>query len=583
MIAEVYPILKLPRRCSFFDYAIPDHLPIQVGDLVRINFKQREALGVVRKLKTHSEAKKLANIQSLSLATYLSEGDIQRFEVLAKNLVQSVSSVLFAALPTTPSSGSPTTVQTHESIRIGSHDVHTLEVCLKRIDSNVNVAVASDLEIAFALTYGLRRKMSGQMLLLAPRERDAVLLARYLNLGPRTALLHGHTPPLEKAKIIEAWRTGALDTLIGTRATSLLPSKHLTAVLVFESGNNEHLNARRNPRFDAREAAKLLAKQHQAKYIVFDPLPRLEDTTQAEFIQTLDQLPEYTLVNLGSSEEISPQTLLSATVLEAIDLALQQGKKTLLFLNRKGVAKRLQCGKCGLIPTCGTCGQVPTVRHDDLICAHCQTEMWIPTECPACRSKNLKLRGLGGAKITEALQSLFPTARISRLEKGHVGQPEADIVIATEYYFSSWREPFKNQQLGVIADLAADITLHTNDFRGSEVTARKLQRLLAFASRQKAPVYLQTWVPEILRNLLDLPQFLKDETALRQRYLLPPATSLLHLDNVLLENLPASVQALTQELTDTLQINLTQPQPQLLTDLKALPDSVKISLDGPYA
>lgn len=581
MIAEVYPIMKLPRRCTFFDYAVPNDLHTQVGDLVRMPFKNRSVYGIVAGLKTTSEAKKLASLEQVVLNKFLDLHDLVRFTQIANRVVQSVSSVLYTALPHLPVNGRPTYSQASEAVSIRNHDVQQLEDCLRQIEAHTGLAIAGDLDMGFALAFGLRRKMSGQILLLVPRERDALLLAQYLNLGERTGLLHGHTHATEKAKLAEAWRLGDLHTLIGTRAASLLPAKALTAVFILEAGNTEHVNARRNPHFDAREAAKLLATQHQAKYLTFDALPRLEDALNLPLIKTVNVLPAYQLVNLGSAEEISAEPLLSHTLLLAIEKALQLGKKTLLFLNRKGIAKRLQCGKCGHIPTCGTCGHIPTVRKEDLVCANCQTEMWLPHQCPACGSRHIKLRGIGGAKIKESLQTLFPKASLGSIEKGQLIQPEADIVVATEYYFTSVRKPFHNQRLGVIADLAADITLHASDFRGSEETARKLHRLFAFASRQAAEVYIQTWVPEILQAMVDLPTFIQAELDLRQRYHLPPSTSRLLLENTTLEALPDNLADTARDRGDVLELTVAHNHD--LTALKALPDSVKISLDGPYA
>jgi|GEM_PF-1061485 len=594
MIAEVYPILKLPRKCSYFDYDIPPDLKLAPGDLVRVPFKGRESLGVVRGLKNSSEAKRLMAVNSLAKPAYLSSKDLLRYEHIASYIVQSVSSLISTVLPTTFFDGPAPLVHATGSSHIGTLDIPVLERCLGEITLNRSVVISGDKDIGFALAHVLRRKRSGQMLVLLPRERDAELLARYVKLGESTSLLHGKTTPKDRSRIVEAWRTGKLETLIGTRNTSLLPTKSLTTVLVLESGNEEYVNERRNPRFDAREAAKLLAKDHEAHLVFFDSVPRLEELVTSPLITTTARPDDSVVINLGSSDELTNEALLSDSVIFGVENALQSHKKVLLFLNRKGVAKRLQCGKCGHVPLCGTCGHVPMVRHDDLVCANCQTEMWIPAQCPSCGKPKLALRGIGGTKMAATLQKLFPTATIGRLEKGNVENPKADIVVATEYFFSSYLEPFTAKRFGLVVDLAADISLHASDFRGVEETARKLHRLVNFAERQGAQVLVQTWLPEIVRPMLDLPTFVAAELKTRQQYNLPPYAARFVLHDAQFEELPIELKDCALERNDTIELTLTAaPLPSHGEDergghitqnelLKRLPDTIKIQYEGPY-
>lgn len=587
MIAEVYPILKLPRKCSYFDYDLRFDLPLAVGDLVRVPFKGREVLGIVRGLKDSSLAKKLIRVNSLAKPGYISASDIHRYEQIAECLAQSVSSLFQTIFPTKFYSGPPPFVTATGSSHIGALDIPVLERCLSEISLNKSLAISGDRDIGFALAHALRRKRSGQLLVLLPRERDAELLARYIQLGESTSLLSGKTGPQDRMRIFEAWRTGQVKTLIGTRAASLLPASELQTVLVLESGSDEHINTRRNPRFDAREAAKLLAKQHDAHFIAFDALPRLDELYDSQLMYAHSTAvgraqAEDPIINLASSDEITNEPLFSQSLLEGIERALHSHKKVLLYLNRKGVAKRLQCGKCGHIPLCGTCGHVPAVRADDLVCGNCQTEMWIPKTCPACGSAKLALRGLGGTQLASIIKRLFPTHSLGRLEKGQVEQPNADIVIATEYFFSSYREPFAPKTFGLVADLAADISLHASNFRGAEDTARKLHRLIGFGARQDAKVIVQTWLPDVLKPMLNLPTFIANELELRKQYNLPPFTARVILSDAKLDDLTPELQALATERKDSLELSVCLPS-TVYHLLQSVPDKIKLLYDGPYA
>jgi primosomal protein N' len=582
MIAEVYPILKLPRKCSYFDYDLRLDSPVAPGDLVRVPFKGREVLGIIKAVKNTSDAKKLIKVNSLAKTGYISAADLARYERLAECLAQSVSSILHTIFPGKFFEGTIPFVYPRRDAHIGALDIPILEHCLSEIALNKSVAICGDKDIAFALAHVLRRKRPGQMLVLLPRERDAELLADYVKLGDACALLHGHTLPKQRSQIIEGWRTGHIQTLIGTRLASLLPAHSLDNILVLESGNEEHANERRNPRFDAREAAKLLAHQHAAHMVWFDSVPRLEEVMSSQLLLTHGQIPDGVIVNQGLAEELSNELLLSQSLLLGLEKALQSQKKVLLFLNRKGVAKRLQCGQCGHVPLCGTCGHVPAVRHEDLVCANCQTEMWIPAACPACGKPKLALRGVGGAKIISTLQKLFPTASLGRLEKNGVVNPEADIVVATEYFFSSYRLPFAPKHFGLVADLAADLSLHAGDFRGAEDTARKLHRLINFGQRQGAEVIIQTWLPDVLRPMLELTTFTAAELDVRKHYRLPPAQARYLVEGASLEDLPLELQTQATERDETIELTSDHPL-DILPYLRLLPDTLKIHYDGPYA
>ncbi|MFZ2682161.1 MAG: hypothetical protein WAZ14_03655 [Patescibacteria group bacterium] len=577
MICEVYPILKLPRKCTVFDYAVPDNLKVSVGDLIRTPFKGRESWGIVRALKPTSEVKKLMELVNVVTPSYFTLADLERYETIARCLAQSVSSLLHAAWPDKYSTLLPATVTATSNAQITSADLVALDKCLVAIDQSQTACLSGGRDIGLALASVLRRKYSGQLLILLPTEREAELLARHVKLGPSVALLHGKTKPLMRGQIFNAWKTGQIKTLIGTRLAALMPAHDLKVALVLEAGSQEYLNERRNPRFDAREAVKLLAHQHQAKLVFFDPLPRLEDLQNHQLSTTLTERSPEMIINQASADELSPEPMLSDSVLFGIEKALQSQKKVLLCLNRKGVAKRLQCGKCGHIPTCGTCGHVPMVRHDDLVCPNCQTEMWIPERCPSCSQPKLALRGLGGTKVAENLQRLFPTATVGQIEKGKIEKPQADILLVTEYYFTSYLPVFAPKDFGLVADLAADIGLHASDFRGSEETARRLHRLIYLATQQGADILVQTWLPEILQPMLDLPQFVAAELTTRQTYQLPPAVSRYILLKTKLEDLPVELQSLAVERDDNLEL-----PGSVQADLKSLPDHLKIKYEGAY-
>lgn len=576
MIAEVIPVLRLPRRFAFFDYQIPDSMELGVGDLVNVLFHGREILGVVRGIKLTSEAKKLAPVRSVALREWCSIRDVERLETISSCIAQSPSSLLHTIAPTSQTHHLPpnTSSPPHISPTVKRSDVDHVTELLKHPDRQQ--AVIGDFDLGVVLVHALQKSSTDQILVLVPTERDVDLVGT-------GAKLHGHTKPRERASIASAWRTGAIKLLVGTRLASLLPAQKISAIVVLDAGNNEHASTRRNPRFDAREAAKLLAAQHHARLFFIDPLPRLEEmllpSSQASHAS---QASSPSLISLKNPLERSPLDLISTSLLEGIERSLLEHKKVLLFLNRKGVAKRLQCGACGHIPLCGTCGNVPSVRQDDLVCAHCGTEMWLPEKCPSCGKAKIHLRGIGGAKVADDLQKQFPGEKIGVIEKGRVENADANILLVTEYFFSSFHKPFAKMNLGVVADLAGDLGLQNDDFRSAEETARKLSRLALLAKRENAECLIQTWLPDNISPMLDLPQFVSAELELRERYKLPPFSARYLLDDATLEQLPEELKSIASLRHDSVEIKF-QNLPNLHNLLNLLPDSIKITPDISYA
>lgn len=558
MIIEVVPLIKLPRRFSVFDYQAPEH--VCVGDVVRTSFRHRPILAVVTNVKNTSPEKRILAIESVVSRAVLTKKDITRLFDIARANVQSPSAIFAqAALIASPS---PIPFVTpRRRISIDPARLAAIRFAINALNvGSTTFQLSHDESLLFTLA--VRKSEKQQMLILVPRERDVAVIAESLPLGANAAIWHGHIPERKRAELALAWRTGTITTLIATRQASLLPAKQLGAIVVLEAGNDEHRNERRNPRYDARHAVKLLAAQHNAKLAMIDVLPRPEDVVAQQATWNAWERPE--LIDLTQRAEHGQIPLISSTLEEKIKTALQSQKKVLLFMNRKGVAKRLQCGSCGHVPFCGTCSNYPTVRVDDLICERCGAEMWLPKACPACGSAKIGMRGLGGARLEHDLKKVFPDATIARIEKGHP-VTSADILLATEYFFSSVHEPF-TQRFGLVADIIADMGFVSSDFRSAERVARKIARLMALAADQQAECVIQTYARIAVDPLLSPKAFILEECRERERYNLPPFTTIANLKQ--------------GEATSTVRI----PKEHLTIEiekLNALPDSTIITIDNP--
>lgn len=525
MIAQVYPMIRLPRRFSFFDYKITDDA--RVGDIVRIPFRNRLVFGLVRGLeqtRVRQNEVRLKKIESIMATGFFTGADINRLESIARNIIQSPSTVLYSALYGFSADSEYKIFKASLSLNGLSIDKQTAdylsEICKKSYKTPGFYQM--DSEASFALAYLLSKQAKGQLLILLPTQRGVELLMSLVAFKKSIATLHGKTPPRERNAIIRAWQSGALRVLVSTRQGALLPAKSISHVLICESESAEYQNADRNPRFDARKAVQLLAKQHCAHYIETGSAPRVEQAfSEMEIILDPTQKNSPVVINMRAPEEKTKTPLISETLLRSISTTLTEKKQILLVYNKKGVAKCLQCGACGKIPLCGTCGGAPIIRVDDMICGLCSSEMWIPKICPSCLKPNLHERGIGNARLEQRLRAMFTNAKISVIDKKTNGDAKADILLVTEYYFQAIYKPFSKIQFGLVADICVDININST-FVGCETTMQKIHRLVEFANHQKADCLIQTWSLETVKPMLDIRSYLQNELKTREIYRLFP-------------------------------------------------------------
>lgn len=527
MFAAVYPLIRLPRRFTFFDYQIPDGLQVEIGDLVNIPFKGRLIVGLVKQINQTSTFNKISSITSIAQKSSMSLKDIGRLETIATIIVQSPASIFHATLQGIESKY-PKQISVNllnQKLSVDPITANEVSRALKTTSAYSNIFIQTSLEGTIAICKNLLASTEEQILILTPTERDAIQTHKLLA-EPASAVLHGKTKLPIRASLITDWRCGQIKLLIGTRQSALLPAKKLGLIIITQSSSDDYRITDRNPRFDVRLATQLQADQHNARLISCDHFPRVENQINQIFSSPLILSDQISQIDLNDKQEWSGQPMVSASLIEAIQEALQSGQKVLCSYNRKGVAKRLQCANCGHLPKCGTCGNLPIIRLTDLICYICATEMWPPKTCPACGSTKLKNQGLGNEKIADGLHQLFPKNTVAILEKGKA-VPNSQILVATEYYFAGVHEPFSKKNFGLVAELCFDHHLSGN-FRAREQAGRKLFRLIHLARQQRAKCLIQTWSPAEVKLMLDSTAFLKDELNLRTRYHLPPIYDEIH-------------------------------------------------------
>lgn len=541
MILTVFPLIKLPRRFHVFDYSCQESSHYQPGDVFEISFRHRKLLGIARTQEQMTEERRLLEITSKPIF-HISPNHLAYLESLAKELGQSPSSICSVAFEGLSAQDVPYQQEgaLAESPKISRAIIADVKEILSQVEEKASNSIAIDDETSVTLMHALLKQSKKQMIVLVPRERDADLVARFLR-SFKPAILTGRTLSRQRNAVIRSWHKGEIRVLVGTRQSVLIEPNDLGVIFIYNAGCDDHRSDRRNPHIDARHAAQLLARQYNATLFVADHLPPITEKLIVPSATTSD----ISLIDVSHRSESSGTGLVTQSLIEEIKLALHSQKKVLLCLNRKGVAKRLECKDCGHVPFCGTCGSLPVIRSDDLLCEACGTEMWKPEVCPACGSKHISHRTIGSTRIEDGIRKVFPEANIQRIEKGQSPEVKADIVIATEYFWSSVIVPFRTYGFGLVAELLADMSFIPGDFRGAEVTARKLRRLERFAKHEQATCLVQTLTRDRIQSLLGPAYVNEKEYEVRKKYSLPPCGILVTFERANLEDLPEEIREKT--------------------------------------
>ena len=215
----------------------------------------------------------------------------------------------------------------------------------------------------------------------------------------------------------------------------------------------------------------------------------------------------------------------------------------MLFLNRRGFAGFVSCRACGQVIKCPHCDVTLTYhRNGKLRCHYCGYEATYRKQCPTFKSSQVAAVGLGTDTVEAALHAEFPTARVLRMDmdttrRKHAHEEmlaafskgEADILLGTQMIVKG--HDYANVTL--VGILAADLSLHEQDFRSGEKTFQLLCQAAGRAGRgdKRGDVIIQTYSPEHYSITTaaehSYENFFKEEYTYRQLMGYPPCAHML--------------------------------------------------------
>ncbi|MFZ6818924.1 primosomal protein N' [Undibacterium sp. Ji22W] len=413
--------------------------------------------------------------------------------------------------------------------------------------------------------------------------------------GLQIATLHSGMAEGERLLHWLAAHTGQARIILGTRL-AILSSLPYLKMIVIDEEHDPSYKQQEGLRYSARDLAVWRAHQLAIPVILGSATPSLETWQHAKAGRyqklTLQEravkaavLP---IVKIINTEREKPSEGLTQRLISSIRLRLEKGEQSLLFLNRRGYAPVIHCDACGWISNCTRCTAHLVMHKLDkkLRCHHCGLEQRIPRACPTCGNIDLQPLGRGTQRLEEGLKTIFPEARIFRIDadstrlKGSaeaafdtVHRGEVDILIGTQMVAKG--HDFKN--LTLVAALNPDSALFSQDFRASERLFAQLMQVAGRAGRaaqaeggNASEVLVQTRYPDhpLYHALMahNYQGFADDLLEERQQAAMPPFIyqALLRAEA---KELETAIQFLKEAATCTAQqgITINDPIPMTMT------------------
>lgn len=376
--------------------------------------------------------------------------------------------------------------------------------------------------------------------------------ARFADIQDQVAVLHSN---LSQGERFDEWhriRKGKARIVIGARSAVFAPLPDLGLILVDEEHENSYKQDQ-IPRYHGRDVAVLRGHLEGATVVLGTATPSLESWQNAldgkyqllRLTQRADgqSLPLIRVIDmrLESKKQKSKDTFLSDRLRAAIDDRLAKNEQTILFLNRRGFARSLQCPACGHVCQCPHCALALTYHRTDdrLICHICGHQAVVPRKCPECKDPAIVLQGFGTQKVEDVFRKVFPAARIARIDADALRKKNAlrdllnafrarkiDVLIGTQMIAKGLHFP----NVTLVGILNADIGLHVPDFRAGERVFQLLTQVAGRAGRGslEGEVIVQTFTPhspsiQFARHH-DFDGFAEQELEMRRQFHFPPFT-----------------------------------------------------------
>lgn len=370
--------------------------------------------------------------------------------------------------------------------------------------------------------------------------------------GDRVAVLHSSLRLGERYDEWKRVRTGRAQLVVGTRSAVFAPVPNLGLVIVDEE--HEHTYKSENtPYYHAREVAIYRGFKEKALVVLGSATPSVESMYRAKTgvysLYTLTQryngaaLPQVVITDMKQEIRDGNGSALSRELLARMREENLRGKKTILFLNRRGTSRMAVCVDCGFIPQCPRCSVHLTYHAANRrrMCHYCGYSEPAADRCPECAGM-MKSVGFGTQRVQETLSEQAPELVSLRMDADTVSaanphekilsrfeKENIPVLIGTQMVTKG----LNFEDVTLVGVLDADAALYVDHFRAAETAFSMMTQVIGRAGRFRDPgtAVIQTMTPEnaviVQAARQDYDGFYEKEIELRRIRMCPPFCDLI--------------------------------------------------------
>ncbi len=373
----------------------------------------------------------------------------------------------------------------------------------------------------------------------------AIFHQRY---GDTVAVIHSGLSLGERNDEYKRADRGEAKIVVGTRSAVFAPLHNIGLIIMDEEQEGTY-KSERTPRYHTKDVARFRAKYHQALFLMTSATPSLETYSAAAAgkytLCEIDErygdsvLPQVIVVDMKQEMKRGNKSPISSKLAELITENLENGKQTILLINRRGYNTFIACNECGHIVTCPNCSISLTYHsyNNRLVCHYCGYTKQLDNTCPSCGSDAVRYSGYGTQRIGDELSRLFPQARVLRMDADTTtakfahqklldsfAAGEYDILIGTQMVAKGL--DFDNVTL--VGVVNADNSFYNESYTASEKSFDLITQVVGRAGRrgEKGKAVIQTINPlnETLEYAAeqDYKGFYENEIKLRRLMIYPP-------------------------------------------------------------
>jgi primosomal protein N' (replication factor Y) len=383
-----------------------------------------------------------------------------------------------------------------------------------------------------------------------------------LSFPGRVCTIHSKLNKNERYELWQQIANGEYDIVIGPRSTIFSPMKNIGLIIVDEEHDQSYKQDSPAPRYNARDLATVRGHILDCPVIFGSATPSLETYYNAKqgkygYFQMTERadshkLPAIELVDLLNARKSGGMHgSFSYGLIEQIKSTLAEGRKVMLFQNRRGHSSFVQCQSCAHIPQCDDCDIAMTYHsHSNvMICHYCGHKEEYTEHCKSCGADDVIKIGLGTQQVEDEINEILgDKVTVVRYDSDTVTNKNKqrqilqkftdggiDILVGTQMIAKG----LDFSTIGLVGILNADVDLFMSDIRAAEKTYQLINQVAGRAGRSKdsdSKVILQTTVPnnyaiKSIKQLLNL-DFLGEELQHREDLSYPPFSRLVVIEMI---------------------------------------------------